>query len=235
MAKSNKLPLIISLIALVVGVGLIAGILFLVTTFFRGSNDATGSYSAAVQTLESAQKSFVAGAVAQVGPYDVTTVSIDKGYTPSSTEADAIQKEFARAQRSTSSPNPTDYYGYSLTQETGQYALLTLNLKYNEARASYDRLQVSQGGWIDQFGSATLNEMVPLIVSPDVEDYQTSKRIITDAASASGATITLLYRVPKSETLFTLKYDIAIFTKVSPLVGTEGMPRKSYEYTIGIQ
>lgn len=234
MKKSSKLPLIISIVVAVVAIGLVAGIVFVVTTFFRGSSDKSADYSAAVRMIESANKTFAAGEVAKVGPYDITATA-QKDYTPSQTEADAAQKELNRAQRSNSINNRPDAYGYSLTEETGQYILVTLNLKYDAARAGYDDLSTSSKDWVRQFADMTLTGHRPLVLTPDIEAYKTAQQLTADSKSTEGATLTLLYRVPRAETALTLNYDITIFTKVSPFVGTEGMPSKEYEYTIGIQ
>lgn len=233
MKKPSKLPLIISIVAAVFSLALVTGVIFVITTFFRGSSDRSNSYSAAVRMVESAQKNFTVGETAAIGPYDVTS-SINNEYIPSETELQAVEKVFDRAKRSSSS-RPTDYYGYSLTPETGRYALVTLNLKYNENRSGYDDVSVSLGDWTNRFSEATLSGMMPLIANPDTGDYKASKGVVTAAKTAEGATLTLLYRVAQAKSTLALEYDITIFTKVSPIVGTEGMPSKEFKYTIGIQ
>lgn len=216
MKKSSKLPLIISVIVAVGAIVLVAGIVFAVTIFFRGSSDKSANYSAAVQMVESANRTFIAGEVARVGPYDITTTA-QKDYMPSQTELNRVRR---------SDP---------LTEETGHYVLVTLNLKYDKARAAYDDLSTSSKDWTRQFASMVLNTKRPLILTPDIEAYKTAQQLTADSKSVQGATLTLLYFLPRAETALTLNYDITIFTKVSPFVGTEGMPSKEYEYTIGIQ
>lgn len=233
MAKTSKLPLVLSLVAAAVAISLLVGIGFVVSLFFRGSTSGT-DYASKVQMVESAPKSFAPGEVAKIGPYSVEA-SAQQGYSPTPAEAEAAQKVLDRRQRFDSINNYPDTYGYSLTEETGQYVLVTLHLTYDQERSVVEGLSTNSKDWMGQFGSMRLNTTAPLVVTPDVENYKASQEVVADTKKASGATVTLLYRVQKPVNTLTLNYVITIFTKVSPIVGTEGMPRKGYTYTIGIQ
>lgn len=233
MKRSTKIALIVggSLIA-AVGVLALLGAIIWSGTLFGGS---TSAYATKVNMLESAQKSFAIGQTAEIGPYDVKVVSLQQKYAPSEAEATTIDKVLARYKRLSDPETAIDHSGYSLTDETGQYVLLTLNVKNNTERSDYNDINTDTGSWLGQLGEAELGEIVPLVIAPDPELYTTEKEMAASAKTEEGLTMTLLYRVPVSVTAFTLEYDITVFTKVSAIVGTEGMPRKTYEYTIGIQ
>lgn len=224
MKTSTKKLLVI--LGIVFGVVAVAAIILggvLVAKYFSMMGDRGNDYTAIIQTLESAKKSFVAGEVAEIGPYDITA-SAQKEYKPSQEDLGTIEKQLNRNNNT-----------YNLAGESGQFVLVTLNVKYNQTRSAYDSLSTSSKDWARELSNLGLNDMRALTITPDIDDYQTSKAFIADAKSSEGVTLSLLYRLPKVVEAYTLNYDISIFTKVSPIVGTEGMPRKTFEYTIGIQ
>lgn len=217
---------------LLIGIGIAVGVLLvtamisgviLVAKYFSTMNEKGSTYSATVQMAESAPKSFTSSEVAEIGPYDIT-VSAEKEYKPSQADLDAVQKQLNRTNNT-----------YNLAGDSGQFVLVTLNVKYNEARSAYDSLSVSTSDWTGALSELLLNDMSALAVTPNIDTYKVSKPFAESTKSNEGAALTLLYRVPKGPEAYTLTYDITIFSKVSAIVGTEGMPRKTLEYTIGIQ
>ena len=191
-------------------------------------------YSATVQKFNASPKEFAAGETAEFGPYDVTVTSIEKGYTPSSTEDRAIQKKFLQHRRHSASDSK-DYTGYSFTNDNAQYTLVTLTVMFSQARAEYDDLDFSTGSWLEALGDMQLSDMIPLVTTPDPAEYPQEKQMKEAAKQDAGLAITMLYRLPNTTTELKLTSDITLFTKVSALVGTEGMPRKDYQYTIVVR
>lgn len=221
MKKSGKLPLIISLVATVLGIALVVGIAFFVITYFRESSSRADSYAAAVQMMETTDKAFAVGETAHIGPYDIQIVSTQENYVPSEAEASTARKALARYERPVNS-------------DTEHYVLVKMKVTYNPSRTDYDRLSTSTGGWLDQIDKITLNDNRALVVSPEAKE-QTPREREAAAKTDEGLEKTLIYRTAKETSSLTLGYKITIFTKVSSFVGTEGMPSKTYEYTISIQ
>ena len=233
MKKSTKTAVIISSVVVVIVVLAGIGIAKLIGGVSQISGQ-VNDYSATVQKFEASPKEFAAGETAQFGPYDVKVVSVERNYTPSTTEDRAIQKKFMQHKRN-SDANGQDHTGYSFTNENAQYALVTLNVKHNEARADYDYLDFSTGSWLEDLGKMRLSDMICLVVTPDTADYTQEKQMKTAAKEETGTTMTMLYRLPNETTELTFTREITLFTKVSALVGTEGMPRKDYQYTIVVR
>ncbi len=193
-----------SITIVVVGFTLIAGLSTLVPVLENTFKGNT-EYPKAVETLEGAKKNFSVGETVQFGPFDITIRDIQKQYTPLSTEV--------------ASPKEGDVY-----------TKFTADVSYNAERGkTYDRLLMDVRSWGDALGRLELDGTL-CGVYPTIRELEKYNATYEDGYKNS-TTITYLCKgetaTPQEATL-----DVSLFSKVSPIVGTEGMPRKNVTYSV---
>lgn len=233
--KKTKKPLVISLIAFAVSTILVIVAIAVALNVSSQINATHTEYAAAVKLIDEAKKDFSLGEVAEMGPYDVRVASLEGHYTPTDDENTAIQEFFSRQKRFDSINGYKDIYGYSLGQDEAQYIKVVLNARYNSDRSQYDTLSRAGDSWLENIGSMSTGATKPANVAPDVSDYKALKQLESGAADSNGSDISLIYRLPAATNSLTLGYKIDFFTKRSFLVGTEGMPRKEFSYSMAVQ
>ena len=162
-------------------------------------------YSTSVATLDAAKKNFTANETVEFGPFDVKIHDVQKGYTPTAGETLS-------------------------SREDTVYTKFTADVSYNSSRgASYDRLAMDVMSWGDALGQAALDgvECRTDRAEDVLEKYNASYR----DGYTEATTITYLC-ASSDDSKGKLTMDVSLFSKVSPIVGTEGMPRKYVTYSV---
>jgi|GEM_PF-6125148 len=171
----------------------------------------SSKYSASVGALDAAQKDFTADEIVAFGPFDLTIRDIQSPYTPGTEEATALQPR--------------------LDDEAAVYTKFTIDIAYNASRgATYNTLSMDVRSWGDALYGPVLDGTQCTAESgarDELEKYNaTYKEGYTEPTTVTYVCIS----APDSPKKLTL--DISLFSKVSPIVGTEGMPRKNVTYSV---
>ena len=171
----------------------------------NGLFTASSEYPKAVATLEAAKKDFSADETVEFGPFDMTIRDVQKGYAPTSEEV-------------------------SQPREGVVYTKFTADVSYNAERgATYDRLMMDVRGWGDGLGWMELD-------GTRCGTYPTPKELEKYNAKykddyMDSTTITYLC-AGTADGEGKLTMEVSLFSRVSSIVGTEGMSRKYVTYSV---
>jgi len=172
----------------------------------------------AVTELLNAEKDFKLGETAQIGTSDVLITKFERNYVPTAAEL---------AERTTKS-RPLEYptddkyaSGNSLTEDEVEYVLIQGQAKANGRR--------NLGDGSVNFYKLNLNYVAPYTI--DQKGVDPTDDPVTGPKDGYSS-FTLLYRIRSNSSRLTLSYFYTFFKSVSPIVGTEGAPRASINYTI---
>lgn len=212
--------------------GIVYGAIFLVQAAGKALNPSADGYAERFAQLESAPKNFAASETAQIGPYDVTVTNVQRNYTPSAAEQtsiDALKKSSSRSKISGKSASLL--YGFGIPESSAQYLKISFSARTNQAReVVYDRLTSAKSiDWIQSFAYAEVQGYRPLAVQPAALEDALKP---AEAKTAQGLPMSLLYRIDATAQDTTLKYTQSVYSRVSGIVGTEGMPSQTFTYTI---
>ncbi len=214
-------------------IGIALGALFTLILFaalgpiFSGIGSQTG-YGSYVRTLEQAPKQFTVNDTVAFGPYDALVRS-DTTFQP--TDAQITDLELAQ--------RPYYLHGdqkKTIPAENRTYTKVALAVNYNQARAqTYNNLYTAVGGWGDAIEDATLNGFSCIQDLPKV-DKDTIRDLNNPAIAQQNdifpVTFGYICVSDKTTPEQHLELSISLFTQVSFIVGTEGMPTKQYTYLI---
>lgn len=185
-----------------------------------------------VAVIEDAQKNFAGDETVAFGPYDIRVADIQRNYTPSTSERAEIDMRLADLFAPEDYGTPTDY-GQAIPDSQATYTKLTLAGTYNAQRdEQYKKISMDTPSWGSALGELQLNGRLCVYKSlSDTElnayDYAWNKE------KTEPFELTLICRGERSDdTEGTIDLEVGVFTKVSPIVGTEGMPREKFKYTI---
>lgn len=226
------ITLLIIAAALIVSAASIYAIGALLQVAGKALNPNAEGYSQRFAALEAAPKDFTASEPAQIGPYDITVTNVQPEYTPSAAEQsviDALRKSMAL--RKNPSDSPAASKGLMIPDASASYLKVSLTARTNQEReALYARLTLSGTiDWIQSLALARVQDYRPILVQPGgLEDLFRPP----ETKTAEGLPITLLYRIDKTVGNTTLEYTQSVYSRTSAIVGTEGMPSKSFTYTI---
>ncbi len=175
----------------------------------NGRSEQNGSYAQSVAVAQGAQKEFTSSETVEFGPYDLTVQNDQEKYTPTAAEKSDMTRGFGSA---------------------SEYRKITIDVSRNEARtASYAALSMTHpGSWgraLDDADMAQSNCVWYSVPSTTLRqlDYpkkETSTPLSFDMICKS------------SGNNDTLKLTVGVFTKILPIVGTEGAPSTELQYSV---
>lgn len=176
-------------------------------------------------------KTFTKGQTMQYGPVDMTATQVTQNYQPSAELAADIQRQTAKERRE----GRTDK-GLDLTD--AQYVLVSTQVNYQKAREGQHRVIFQDGNdvFVSSLNNLQLDGMYPIAfwlndVSRSLGQLNLDE--VKKIKSGDPARLTYLYRVPlQSEG--TLVNRVVAYTRVSSIVGTEGMPSQRYTYSLSV-
>lgn len=214
--KKWKVGLFTGIIAVIISIGVI---LFSLLVSIVGSDSiletlGDGGYKQQISSLEADRKTFASNEIAQFGPYDVTIASVQ----PSHTLTQEQQQRVSYVERRLTTDTSLKTYGFDSSDADTQYVQVTISVKRNLARSeTYGKLATVNRSWTAVFEEVELNGRGNIAeLSPEGDAFEA----------------VLLFRLPKTETPKQLEYSVNLFTAISSIVGTEGMPSKEFIYTI---
>lgn len=237
--KSKNAPLIIGLSiggVLLVGL-LIAAVIQAVSAvspFFSAigtSVEKNSNYDQRVAALDNQNKTFALGQTMQYGPIDITATSATQQDQPSQAELDYIAKQYTP--KKLDFQNAEQYYGLDI--QDPQYVRVTVKVQYDAARSDSQTYPTLDGQWGSYLDSVMLDGRAPVVYyvdgalrQPGVLDYKD----VNALQAGTPFEFQYLYLAPKTGAQGQLSAIQRAYTKVSSLVGTEGMPVKQYTYTL---
>lgn len=194
-----------SVVAMIVVLGMLLTNLSNLVPVIQNTVKTSSEYPKAVATLKAAEKDFTVSQTVEFGPFDIKIRDIQTGYTP-------LAGEVAQ-------PGAGD-----------MYTKFVADVSYNASRgASYDRISMDLRSWGDALATLKLDgtrcstnptrDVLEKYNAPYDETYK-EPTTITYVCAGTAST-------PTHATL-----DVSYFSKVSSIVGTEGMPRGDAMYTI---
>ena len=218
-------------------IGTILAMLLIVTFLSPLTGSSTpekGGYSEKVQIITNQKKSFTTDETVAFGPLDISVQSVNKSYAPTESEVDYLNtREKQAGQQGTAK-----YYGWDIPDGDAQYVQVNASVAYNEARGEQlGGVAYSVYSWYDEIVRAELADNTSVLAYVGGEIGSTSKLddTLTDQLIAGEPIeVTYIFRIPTDEQSVNLTYNMSIFTSVSSFVGTEGMPRKSFEYKLSL-
>jgi hypothetical protein len=149
---------------------------------------------------------------------NVTITKFERNYVPTEDDV-AVMKKNTPPYETDPTANKLSS-GVNLSEDEVEYV-------YVEGTASLNG-STSLGDFDTNLSQFKLNNVEPYVYSNQSSGRSRYSRL----ESHSPEPITFLYRIRKDSATLTLKYVDTIYTSVSPIVGTEGAPRKDLTYTI---
>jgi lipopolysaccharide export LptBFGC system permease protein LptF len=206
-------PAVVGIVTGAVAILVTAIVIGLITFFMGHPLFVPSDRDRAVTAMINEKKDFGVGETATIGSNDVTITNVERNYTPTADEQK--QSKYDNPVEATGDPNTLSNYrqdtGTDIDETDAEYVVVKGTTARNQS------LDLEDGGF--SISDWRLNKVRPYYTAPAVGD-------------SSGFSI--IYRIRKDADKLVLKGDITIFTSVSPIVGTEGAPRKTLTYSIAL-
>jgi len=175
-----------------------------------------GTRTALVQAQSEAQKKFTIGETAKIGGMNVDIKTVERNYAPSSEEMRIMNLNTPPTENGPGSKLYTS--GTTIADDEAEYIYVTGSAYLNGSDSLGDNGDLS---------ATQLNNVYPSLFNGTHTPYY-------HLASKDPTPISFVYRIRKDSTALTMKYVSTVYTSVSPLVGTEGAPTKTFTYTIAL-
>ncbi|HEY8992881.1 MAG TPA: DUF4190 domain-containing protein [Candidatus Microsaccharimonas sp.] len=204
---------VLGIISNIIVIGLIA-LLMSNAQSFNPLFPTGGTRTALVQAQSEAQKDFKIGETAKIGGMNVDIKTVERNYVPSAEEMKTINLNTPPTENS---PSGNVYSnGTTIADDEAEYVYVagTANLNGNDTLGDIGDLSTTQ-----------LNNVSPSLFNGTHSRYN-------GLTSNDPTPISFVYRIRKDSTALTMEYKATVYTSVSPLVGTEGAPTKTFTYTI---
>lgn len=245
--KKSRKPLIIGIILAVVMLVFAVYGTFVVIKLapFIGvigkSSQINSNYGDRVAAMRSASKQAGVGDSLQAGPFAIKVTAVEFNYQPDQRNMEYI--ESLRSKDTRSRQKDTAEYNakrYAWNTDAVQYVLVYSEVTYDlEGENKGTVYPVFTNDEADIIASAAIGENRPVIRWVG-EQSDPGRNFLSDEnvkALKEGQPIkvTYLFRVPTSASADTLSYKAQFFSKVSNIVGTEGMPRDELTYNFTLK
>ncbi len=191
---------------------------------------ASSDYPDRVAAYEAVNKTFTVGQTMQYGPLDIKAKVISQNFKPSPEELAYIDKIYAKE----SQKSRQEYY---LDDNTAQYVQARFTVQYVAARDGQDNITFDDfDPFLSRLNMAKLNNTYPLVYW--IKDVAQPRTLLSDNAietikEGDPIEFVYLFKVPAA-TEGKLTLNVSAYTSVSPIVGTEGMPRKQFTYSLAL-
>lgn len=246
--NTRKRGLIIGIIVGVIVVTLATFMLFIVIKSlpFIGiigkSFQINSNYSDRVTAMQAeAGKTAGIGESLKAGPFSIKLQNVTPNYQPTQQQQDYIDNLRNKDTRTRDNSMRERYAKqYAWNDNNARYVLV-------HTEVSYDAEGVEKGtvyptfadSAVDILSSATIGDATPVITwvgdAPDAGRRFLSAEGISAVKSAEPVVVTYLFRMNAQAPINKLSYTAMIFSAVSNIVGTEGMPRQEFTYTFTLQ
>jgi hypothetical protein len=173
-----------------------------------------GTRTALVQAQSEAQKNFTIGETAKIGEMNVDIKTVERNYVPSAEEMRIINLNTPPTENGPVSNIYTS--GTTIADDEAEYVYVAGSAYLNGADSLGDNGDLS---------TMQLNNVSASLFNGVNDRYY-------HLASKEPTPISFVYRIRKDSTSLTMRYVATVYTSVSPLVGTEGAPTKTFTYTI---
>lgn len=207
------------------GLPQLAGIISTVSDSAQKNSD----YGERVAAYEAKNKTFSVGQTMQYGPVDVTAVGVVRNYQPSAEVIAYLDKRYE-------GDSADQDRGYSLAN--GEYVYVTVKASYDASREGADRVTFDSSNFVEMLNGAQLDDASALMywVGDTAQPLGRLDTSIVKTIKAGGEhQLTYLYKIPAGSTATPLTYDVGYYTRVSSIVGTEGMPTKLATYSLALE
>lgn len=222
--------LIGSIIVSIVFIASIAAAVLSLGAVIGNTINSQNAYGPSFSQFEAADKTFTTSEVIEYGPYDLKVRDIQKAYILSPEEAVYIDAEIEDAKQD-HFHSEYDTYGQSTPTEERVYTKFTIDLAYNAERGpTYAKIMMDVSSWGDGLANLALDDTECIARSLTNKQLEVYNHQYSDEY-LNPATITYIC-IGKTATPKEASLDVSAFSKVSAIVGTEGMPRKSFTYLI---
>lgn len=196
------------------------------------------NYDERVAAMTDAKKDFSKDETLVAGPVSLAVTSVSTNYQLDEKTVTYVQSLQDRAAKSRKSDLDNEHYAWS--EPNPQYVLIQSRLTYDangykEAKyPTFDGypLDIVLSAHIGQYDAvATWVNETTVFQGSNGDGYDLEKAL----NGKNEGTITYLFRVAPETPVKKLELQTTIFSKVSSIVGTEGMPRRDIQYSIGLE
>jgi len=219
-----------SILMIIAAVGFVSALVPIISSI-NSSSSANADYPERIEAFEAAKKNFTVDETVEFGPYDLAVRDIQRTYIPSSQEAAIINEAVADA-RTDKYDKKHNTYGQNTASEDMVYTKFIVDLSHNAERAEvYKKITMSMPSWGAALTELKLdgNECIWRSVDEgdELRNYDNQYR----EESLKPVSVTYIC-IGETATPTEVELEVSAFSRVSSIVGTEGMPRKQFIYTI---
>jgi hypothetical protein len=196
------------------------------------------NYDERVAAMTDAKKDFSKGETLVAGPVSLAVTSVSTNYQLDEKTAAYVQSLQDRAAKNRKSDFDNERYAWN--EPNPQYVLIQSHLVYDANGYKETKYPSFDGFPLDSVLSTHIGQYDPVATwVNETTVFQGSNGDGYDLEKAlngkNEGTITYLFRVAPETPIKKLELQATIFSKVSNIVGTEGMPRRGIQYSIGLE
>lgn len=194
------------------------GIILLLSLIFGGHFSlppSTRDNQVAAQVNE--KKDFTSNETIKMGPIDVKITNVQRNYVLTADDNMLGTKGGSKGMLYSNTQNDP-----VLSEDQVEYVLVEGTEQINKSPfLGDDDIELSD---------MMLNNTSPYVYKGGLDEYR-----YPSASPVTAVPFSFIYRIEKGSESLTLERSVTIWAKVSAIVGTEGMPRKTLTYTIALK
>jgi hypothetical protein len=211
--KYTAMRIVLVVMLLLATVTILGLVLFLNGAF---QDKGPESANAAIQAQLAERKDFKAGETAKIGPLTLDVTNIERNYL---TTGQDIPLGSVAPLGQAPADNKAGYTEVFIPEEKSEYVLVEGEVELNGSKA--------MTRFDDELLSMRLNGVTPYAYKVTPDEFSRTK-----AQEGQTYTFRYVYRIAKDSDTLRLEYSTTIFTKLSPIFGSEGAPSQYLKYSI---